>query len=96
MLLHMFLGSTLTNGGWPLEPPVRHYELTLPAQNVPLAKRLNRSKDDGYDEGSAGALPAGVKQEAVRLVESGQSIAAGARTLGLVEFRPCTETSVLT
>src|ERR1700723_1202623 len=42
--------------------------MTLPAQNVPLAKRLNRSK-----------------QEAVRLVESGQSIAAAARKLGLVE-----------
>ena len=29
------------------------------------------------------------KQEAVRLAESGQSIAEAARSLGVVEHRPC-------
>jgi transposase len=38
-----------------------------------------------YDEGNAGRYTFEFKQEAVRLVESGQSIAAAARSLGVVE-----------
>ena len=40
---------------------------------------------DGYDEGNAGAVHARVQAGGVRLVQSGQSLAAAARTLGVVE-----------
>ena len=65
-------------------------ELTLPPENVPLAECLNASKEYGNGKDSAGALHAArctleFKQEAVRLVTGGQSIAAAARSLGLVE-----------
>ena len=48
----------------------------------PLAENRQGREDD---EGIAGAAHAEFKQEAVRLVESGQGIAAAARSLGVVE-----------
>jgi transposase len=58
----------------------------LPPENVPLAGCFNASQESGDDEDSAGTLHALVfKQETVRLVQGGQSIAAPARPLGMVE-----------
>jgi transposase len=59
--------------------------LTLPAKNVSLAECFNASKENVNDEDDESAVHARIKQEAVRLVEGGQSIAAAARTLGLVD-----------
>jgi transposase len=44
-----------------------------------------QAKENGNDEDIAGAYPLEFKQEAVRLVAGGQSIAAAARSLGVVE-----------
>ena len=50
-----------------------------------MLRCFNTSKEDVNDEDDEGALTLEFKQEAVRLVEGGQSIAAAARTLGVVE-----------
>ena len=57
----------------------------MPLKNVSLARCFNPGKENGNDEDGAGALHAGVKQEAVSLVEGSRSLAAAARTLGVVE-----------
>ena len=57
----------------------------MPPKTVPLAERFNANKEYGNGEDSAGAYTLKFKQEAVRLVTGGQSIAAAARSLGVVE-----------
>jgi transposase-like protein len=62
--------------------------MTLPPKTVSLAEWFNASNESGNDEaegGAEGALHDGFKLEAVRLVKGGQSIAAAARTLGVVD-----------
>ena len=60
-------------------------DLTLPLKNVSLAEWFNSDKENVNDENIKGAHTLEFKQEAVRLVEGGQSIAASARTLGVVD-----------
>jgi transposase len=61
--------------------------LTLPPKNVSLAEVFQCKQGERNDEGEIdeGTLHARVQAGAVRLVESGQTVAAAARTLGLVE-----------
>ena len=57
----------------------------MPRKNVPLAEHFNASKEHVGEEDGRGALHAGIKQEAARLVRGGQSIAAAAKSLGVVD-----------
>ena len=64
--------------------------LTLPPKNVSLAECSNSRKENGNGKKNARArYTLKFKQEAVRLVEAGQSIAAAARTLGVVYQTLC-------
>ena len=56
--------------------------VTLSLKNVSLAEWFNSDKKDGDDKNPGARYTLEFKQEAVRLVENGQSIAAVARTLG--------------
>ena len=59
----------------------------MPSENVSLAEWFNTSKENEYDEDhTQGALHAGIQARGpVRLVQGGQSIAAAARSLGVVD-----------
>ena len=57
----------------------------MPPKNVSLAECFNASKENGNDEDDEGALHARVQARSGATVEGGQSIAAVARTLGVVE-----------
>jgi transposase len=59
--------------------------VSLPPQNVPLSRvdKLRRDEEDGED--TAEGLHLEFKQEAVRLVESGQRVSEAARSLWIVE-----------
>lgn len=59
--------------------------LTLPAQEVSLASCCNNEREMGEDEVSAKAIHDGVSSKRRSAWESGQSIAAVSRSLGLVE-----------
>lgn len=61
-------------------------QVTLPPKNVSLAECFNSSKENvKMTKTTRARYTLEFKQEAVRLVEGGQSIAAAARTLGVVE-----------
>ena len=60
-------------------------DMTLPLQNVSLIELLQQRKGTKMRNGQRARCTLEFKQEAVRLVESGQSIAAAARDLGVVE-----------
>jgi len=60
--------------------------MTLPPKNVSLAECFNASKENADDEDGKSALHARIQARGdTALVESGQSIAAAARMLGVVE-----------
>ena len=59
--------------------------MTLPVKNVFLAEWFNSVKEKQMMKTSRARYTLEFKQEAVRLVQSGQSIASAARALGVVE-----------
>ena len=61
------------------------YYLTLPSRNVSLAMWFNPRKKNDMTKTTRARYTLEFKQEAVRLVEGGQSQASVAKTLGLVE-----------
>ena len=56
-----------------------------PRKTYPIASSCNSERDTKMRNGKRGRYTLEFKQEAVRLVESGQGIAAAARSLGVVE-----------
>ena len=64
----------------------RHLDVTLPLENESLAEWFNTGKESRNDEdGEVSRYTLEFKQEAVRLVQSGQSMAAAGRSLGVAE-----------
>jgi transposase len=59
--------------------------MTLPRKTYPLSSCLNSERATQMRNGKRGRYTLEFKQEAVRLLESGQGIAAAARSLGVVE-----------
>ncbi len=59
--------------------------VTLPPKTVSLAECFIQARRDEMTRTTRAQYTLEFKQEAVRLVQNGQSIAATARTLGLVE-----------
>ena len=72
-------------GGSSLDSILRPECLTLPAKNVSLTEWNNSDKEKVNDEDIKGTVHARIQARGGQLVQGGQSIAAAARTLGVVE-----------
>ena len=60
-------------------------ECPCPRKTYPLVRWFNSERDTKMTKAKRGRYTLEFKQEAVRLVESGQTMAAAARSLGVVE-----------